>query len=178
MIKMYDMQPNVNCIFLVALASFFCGCVTGNNASKNANVSATTVLAVCGEKDSTGKAQAIVANFFDDNFTPEELDCLQRVFADAEFSDAYTQLCTFGDAKALEVMRNRVNDLQCAELLQKLGDCAPQLNERFDEEINIAIDTIKERDDTIVQELESLRNAQSEYDEEFRARFDITSGVN
>lgn len=166
------MHSTVKCIFLMALAGFLCGCATGNNASESANACATTVLTVCGEKDSSGKVQAIVANFFDDNFTPEELDCLQKVFADAEFGEAYTKLFETGDAKALEVMRNRIADLQCAELLQKLGDCAPQLNERFDEEINITIDTVKERDDAVVQELEGLLDSQAEYDEEFRARFD------
>ena len=135
------------------------GCVTVSG-SREANTCAASIIEMSGAGDIKGRGRAIVVSFFDENFSPEELDLLQALFSDKKYKDAYRNLLRQGDAASAEAIGTRIEELHCQDVIKKLADCLPQLDVRFDEEIEAEIEFIKEREDNTLQEIEMLLDLQ------------------
>lgn len=135
------------------------GCVTVSG-SREANTCAASIIEMSGAGDIKGRGRAIVVSFLDENFSPEELSLLQTLFSDKQFKDAYCILLRQGDAASAEVIGSRIEELHCQDVIKKLADCLPQLDGRFDEEIEAEIGFIKERDDNALQEIETMLDLQ------------------
>ena len=135
------------------------GCVTVSG-SRESNTCASSIMEMSGSRDMKGRGQAIVVSFLDENFSPEELALLQALFLDAKFKEAYCKLLRQGDAASAKIVSSRVEEMHCKDVIEKIANCSPQLDSRFDEEIEAEIGYIKEREDNALQEIETILDLQ------------------